>query len=80
MNEDRCYADQHRGLFVVADGMGGHVGGEQASQTVIEVIASRLGELLGRAEDSLHYWPKPYGQRFMRRIRNLWIWPASMLG
>ncbi len=50
MNEDRCYADQRRGLFVVADGMGGHAGGGQASQTVIEVIASRLGELMGRDE------------------------------
>ncbi len=46
VNEDRCYADQHHGLFIVADGMGGHAGGERASQTVIEVIASQLSDLL----------------------------------
>jgi serine/threonine protein phosphatase PrpC len=41
-NEDRCYADQRRGVFLVADGMGGHAGGEQASQAVIEVVSAQL--------------------------------------
>ncbi len=45
-NEDRCYADARRGVFVVADGMGGHVGGEQASQTVIEVVSTHLSREL----------------------------------
>ncbi len=45
-NEDRCYADQHHGLFIVADGMGGHAAGECASQAVIEVISSQLSAVL----------------------------------
>jgi serine/threonine protein phosphatase PrpC len=50
-NEDRCYADWHQALFIVADGMGGHTGGERASQTVMEVIAAELSGILddGRA-------------------------------
>lgn len=51
-NEDRCYADQRRGLFIVADGMGGHAGGERASQTVIEVIAAQLTDLLDNPRSS----------------------------
>jgi len=43
-NEDNYLINDELGLFVVADGMGGHVGGEYASQiavtTVEEVIAN----------------------------------------
>lgn len=48
-NEDRCYCDHRCGVFLVADGMGGHVGGERASQTVIEVVASRLTKRMAAA-------------------------------
>ncbi|MFW6169525.1 MAG: PP2C family protein-serine/threonine phosphatase [Planctomycetota bacterium] len=51
VNADRCYADQRRGLFIVADGK--ETEGEQASQTVIEVIAARLGARLDDAYPSL---------------------------
>ncbi|MEV5408639.1 protein phosphatase 2C domain-containing protein [Thermopolyspora sp. NPDC052614] len=37
-NEDACYAGRH--LFAVADGLGGHVAGDIASATVIEVLRS----------------------------------------
>ena len=37
-NEDRCELDLGLGVFVVADGMGGHNAGEVASQLAVETI------------------------------------------
>lgn len=37
-NEDNYCADNERGLYVVADGMGGHAAGEVASQMAVETI------------------------------------------
>lgn len=42
-NQDSCLVDKELGLFIVADGMGGHSGGEVASsiavQTVQEIVS-----------------------------------------
>jgi protein phosphatase len=38
-NEDRYFRDEKEGLFLVADGMGGHVSGETASQLAIDGIS-----------------------------------------
>jgi len=57
VNQDRCdeFADRRRRLLVVADGMGGHAGGEHASRIAVETIgsvfeadSSESGELLCR--------------------------------
>ncbi|WP_160153808.1 PP2C family serine/threonine-protein phosphatase [Microbulbifer sp. ALW1] len=37
-NEDAFWGDESRGVWVVADGLGGHQAGEIASQTVVEEI------------------------------------------
>jgi len=41
-NEDAIRWDTAAGWAILADGMGGHLAGEVASQTAIDVIASRL--------------------------------------
>ncbi len=52
-NEDSILVDEENGIFLLADGLGGHVGGEVASnlavRTVYEYLKSRL-ELIGSAE------------------------------
>ena len=39
-NQDAVFSDPELGLFVVADGMGGHQGGERASEMVVEALAA----------------------------------------
>jgi PPM family protein phosphatase len=51
-NQDAFHVDPQSHLFIVADGMGGHAGGEIASQLCIEAIASHLAET----------WKREYGQ------------------
>lgn len=46
-NEDTFHADPVRGIFLVADGMGGHAAGEIAS----ELVSSTVAETLARARD-----------------------------
>jgi protein phosphatase len=58
-NEDAFLCDESLGLFVVADGLGGHAAGEVASQEAIDVIhawvrreRSVLAELAARVDES----------------------------
>ena len=43
-NEDALYIDQQKGLFVIADGLGGHVAGEVASKIAVEEIRKFIDE------------------------------------
>lgn len=40
-----------RGVFVVADGMGGHAAGEVASEMAVRIISRELGTLRGLSDD-----------------------------
>src|SRR5688500_20342470 len=46
-NEDNLHADanEYRGLFIVADGMGGHAAGEIASQMAVDLLSSQPADL-----------------------------------
>jgi protein phosphatase len=43
-NEDRIFIDDAGGLYLVADGMGGHQAGEVASALVVESISEFIGK------------------------------------
>ena len=51
-NEDSFFADAdaHRGLFVVADGMGGHAAGEVASAMAVDIVRRDLAEVNALSE------------------------------
>ncbi len=55
-NEDSFLADSDLGLFVVADGLGGHAAGEVASQIVVDTVARFVGETLEKDRT----WPVEY--------------------
>jgi serine/threonine protein phosphatase PrpC len=46
-NEDSLHAsaNAYRGLFIVADGMGGHAAGEVASEMAVEMLSHQLADL-----------------------------------
>lgn len=45
-NEDSFFANEETGVFIVADGMGGHVAGEVASQIVAENVGPGVSEAI----------------------------------
>lgn len=49
-NEDSFLLDCSRGLFIVADGMGGHAAGEVASEMAVRIIDKELGSLRGLSD------------------------------
>lgn len=57
-NEDAFCVRTDLGLYLVADGMGGHAAGEVASRLAVEAIESFVDDT--RAADVNRTWPFPY--------------------
>ena len=72
-NEDSFLIDDDLGLYVVADGMGGHLGGEYASQLAVTTIKEVLQILDEDPEatlvSELEIDPNNMGERFRYAIR-----------
>ena len=47
VNEDCHLMLVDRGIFIVADGMGGHAAGEVASEMAVQIIADEMGQFRG---------------------------------
>jgi protein phosphatase len=57
-NEDSYCTREDLGLFMVADGMGGHVAGEVASRIAVDTIQTFISETDGA--DKNRTWPFPF--------------------
>ncbi len=66
-NEDCYEIDVEHGLYVVADGMGGHSHGEVASRLAVDAISDFAVE--SASEEAT--WPFPYDARFKRHSNRL---------
>ena len=52
-NEDSYLMASERGLFIVADGMGGHAAGEVASDMATRIIAEEFRPARGMSDDEM---------------------------
>ena len=52
-NQDRAYADDEAGIFLVVDGLGGHAAGEKAAETAVDAIRDTLLEGGGDLRDRI---------------------------
>ena len=50
-NEDNYLMLADRGIFIVADGMGGHAAGEVASEMAVRITSSEIGSLRGLSDE-----------------------------
>ncbi len=66
-NEDAFYLDDQLGLYVVADGMGGHAAGEVASQEAVETVFG----MVKRGIANLHELEDPVQEEDVRNACRL---------
>ena len=72
-NEDSYCSDDTTGLYVVADGMGGHAYGEVASKMAVETIESFVKRTASATDDSQITWPYDFDQGVTLNVNRLVI-------
>jgi serine/threonine protein phosphatase PrpC len=68
VNQDAFLIDEELGFFIVADGMGGHAGGEIASQETVDAVHDMIVRNRGQIED---FAGKPISQESSHAICRL---------
>jgi len=72
-NQDACLVDPELGLFLVADGMGGHQAGSTASRVVTAVLPELIRERITRLRKSrpraIRYWLRRDVLELSKRLR-----------
>jgi serine/threonine protein phosphatase PrpC len=68
VNQDAFLIDEELGFFIVADGMGGHAGGEIASQETVDAVHDMIVRNRGQIEDFAN---KPISQESSHSICRL---------
>ncbi len=82
-NEDNYWVDDESGLFLVADGMGGHNAGEVASQMAVDVIrqqvpqALKTGRIPAMGEKPLHLSERAHLLSSIVQMANEVVFAAS---
>src|ERR1700694_163573 len=66
-NEDSFLVANDARLFLVADGMGGHAGGEIASRIAVDSIA----EFILHTKEDDGTWPHAYDEKYRRSTNRL---------
>jgi serine/threonine protein phosphatase PrpC len=68
-NQDRAYADDERGIFLVVDGLGGHAAGERAAEIAVAAVREEMAKPDGD--------PKERIRRAITAANNRICWEAT---
>lgn len=73
-NEDRLYVDDERGIFLVADGVGGQAAGEMAAEVAADVIRAQLSGTDGDLKTRIRHAITEANNRIFEMAQNHDAW------